>query len=79
MEQSKVYPTWLLHRDPDTDWICVRPVKYVLPNNFDYSDCTDQRCHSDKNDSCRDWRWLGLDGLALDNGHGLAAWMPAQE
>ena len=31
------------------------------------------------NDSCRDWRWLGLDGLALDNGHGLAAWMPAQE
>ena len=30
-------------------------------------------------DICRDWRWVGLDGLALGNGHGLAIWVPAQE
>jgi hypothetical protein len=30
-------------------------------------------------DICRGWRWIGLDGLALGNGHGLAVWMLAQE
>lgn len=30
-------------------------------------------------DICRNWRCIGMDGLALGNGHGLAVWMPAQE
>ncbi len=30
-------------------------------------------------DVCRNWRCIGMDGLALGNGHGLAVWMPAQE
>jgi hypothetical protein len=36
----------------------------------------DQRCQKRVNDSPRDWQWLGLDEITLDNGHGLATGMP---
>lgn len=36
----------------------------------------DQTCHSHRDDSIRDWQWLGLDGITQDNGHGLADGMP---
>jgi hypothetical protein len=36
----------------------------------------DQTCQSRVNDSVRDWRWFGLDGITKDNGHGLMDGMP---
>jgi len=36
----------------------------------------DLTCHSPRNDSYRDRQWLGLDGIAQDNGHGLAGGKP---
>lgn len=57
--------------------ICPLTIESVTRKNFDYSDCTDQTCQSNANDSTRDWRWFGLDGLALGKiDPGLADWMP---
>ena len=36
----------------------------------------DQTCHGRRDDSFRDWQWLGQDGITEDNGHGLADGMP---
>ena len=46
------------------------------PEFFPIRDCCDQTCHSHRDDSVRDWQWLGLDGITQDNGHGLADGMP---
>lgn len=45
----------------------------LFPNFLSRCDLT---CHSHRDDSIRDWQWLGLDGITQDNGHGQADGMP---
>ena len=47
-----------------------------VQNIFPIPKCCDLTCHSHRDDSIRDWQWLGQDGVTPENGHGLVDGMP---